>query len=427
VRTLYVLKEARLVGELRADDARPSRYTFVYDAKATQNDFVSLTMPPSADTVWGPRATLHPIFDMNLPEGERRVYLERAARMAAADEFTLLQAIGARQIGLLRFVSDPTNPRPTITPLNAERLQHIDHGLEFFESVFADLAASSGISGVQPKLLAATEREVAAPAEPLPGTLIAESHILKRDRDAYPGMVISEYLCSQALKRAGLAVPSSELSADGTLLVLERFDRAGEVALHFEEFCSLMGLTSIDKYNTTYERLVQSIQAFIAPETRQTAVVALFRALVAYRLIGNADAHLKNFGVLCTNFKDIRMTPFYDAVCTLAFENVPPGITMVGKAAWWTHEVLSRFGRYCGLSPQETERHIGEVCDAVEATLPELEAARHRYPHFSEVGERMTLLWKHALEEIRESRRRPRPASKYPKHKKGLKIIGATS
>jgi serine/threonine-protein kinase HipA len=427
VRTLYVLKEDRLVGELRADDARPSRYTFVYQAKAVEADFVSLTMPPSADTVWGPRATLHPIFDMNLPEGERRVYLERAARVAAADEFTLLQAIGARQIGLLRFVTDPFDPRPKITPLKSERLKNIQHGLEFFESVFSDLAASSGISGVQPKVLAATEPEDAAFAQPLPGTLIAETHILKRDREAYLGMVISEHLCAQALKRAGLAVPTSELSADGKLLVLERFDRAGDVALHFEEFCSLMGLTSIDKYDTTYERLVQSVQTFIAPESRQTSVVALFRALVAYRLIGNADAHLKNFGVLCTSFADIRLAPFYDAVCTRAFESTPPSITMVGRATWWSREVLARFGRYCGLGLEETEHHINEVCSAVEATLADVDIARHRYPHFAEVGERMHLLWNHALQEIREGRRHTPPALKYPKRKKRIRIIGATS
>ncbi len=427
MRTLYILKQDRVVGELRAEDTQPSQYTFVYSAKASEADFVSLTMPPLLQSVWGPRTKLHPIFDMNLPEGERRLYLERAARVAGADDFTLLQAVGARQIGLLRFVTDPANPRAKVTPLNPQRLQNIERGLEFFESVFKDLALGSGISGVQPKILAATEQLLNG-ATTTPGTLITDSHILKRDRDAYNGMVISEYLCTQALKRANLPVVHASLSEDGKLLILERFDRRDGVALHFEEFCSLMGKSSLDKYDTTYERLVQSVQAFVEPETRQRAVTNLFRALVAYRLIGNADAHLKNFGVLCTSFDDIRLAPFYDAVCTRAFEDVPPTITLQGKASWWPHEVLVRFGRYCGLSTGDVDAHINTVCDAVEATLPQVDAAGGGYPDFAPVAERMRVLWVHALEEIRTKRRKPqRPALKYPRRRRRLRTLGPGS
>src|SRR5262245_824565 len=162
-------------------------------------------MPPTAQAVWGPRPTLHPIFDMNLPEGERRLNLERAARVSRADDFTLLEAIGERQIGLLRFARNPDDPRPALTPLDRERLAHIDDGLAFFQSVFNDVAMSSGVSGVQPKVLAATE-ELERGRRQLPGTWIADTHILKRDRDPYPGMVISEFLCARALENAGLPV-----------------------------------------------------------------------------------------------------------------------------------------------------------------------------------------------------------------------------
>lgn len=424
MRSLYVLKEERVVGQLHVNDASPREYTFVYQTSAREDDFVSLTMPPTAQTIWGPRFTLHPIFDMNLPEGERRVYLEQAARVGGADDFTLLEAIGGRQIGLLRFTHDPASPRANVTPLDRRRLSSIDDGVSFFQSVFRDLTNSSaGVSGVQPKVLAAT-----AAADALPGTLISDSHILKRDRDRYAGMVVSELLCAKALGNAGLMVAECSLSNDGKLLVIERFDRDDGRALHFEEFCSLMGLTSGDKYHATYEQLASSINRFVAPSSRQQAVVALFRALVCYRLIGNADAHLKNFGVLCTSYQDIRLAPFYDAVCTRAFEDVPPGVLMGGKGSWWNHATLLAFGRYCGLSAKAAERHIEDVCDAVEATLPAIRSAQGRYKHFAEIGERMTVLWQHALEEIRGKRAMPRPKVKYPKRKrKKLKTMGATS
>lgn len=241
-------------------------------------------------------------------------------------------------------------------------------------------------------------------------------------------MVVSEYLCAQASKNAELPIAHCSLSADGKLLIIERFDRRGDEALHFEEFCSLMGLTSTDKYATTYEQLVTSINRFVEPSSRQQAVTAVFRALVCYRLIGNADAHMKNFGVLCTSYRDIRLAPFYDAVCTRAFEDVPPGVLMGGKGSWWNQGTLVRFGRYCGLSAKDTDAHIESVCAAVEGTLPQIDAARERYEHFDAVGERMTLLWQHALEEIRAKRSMLRPKIKYPARKrKRLKTMGATS
>jgi serine/threonine-protein kinase HipA len=427
MRSLYVLKENRLVGQLHVNDTTPVEYTFVYEKNAQENDFVSLTMPPTAQAVWGPRPALHPIFDMNLPEGERRLYLERAARVGGADEFTLLEAIGGRQIGLLRFTRNPDDPAPLVTPIDSKRLARMSDGLAFFQSIFKDLINSSGVSGVQPKVLAATTQAPNA-HQNLPGTWIGDTHILKRDRDPYPGMVVSEYLCARALTNAKLPVANCSLSRDGKLLIIERFDRNAGRALHFEEFCSLMGLTSADKYATTYEQLATSINRFIEPGARQQAVTALFRALVTYRLIGNADAHMKNFGILCTSYRDIRLAPFYDAVCTRAFEDVPPGVLMGGKGSWWNHTTLVGFGRYCGLSTKETEGHIEDVCSAVEATLPQIDETRRQYKHFDEVGKRMAMLWTHALEEIRARRAIPKPKVGYAKRKrKRLKTMGATS
>ncbi len=58
------------------------------------------------------------------------------------------------------MVGPEANPRPRITPINRDRLAHIDNGLSFFEPVFKDLTNStSGVSGVQPKVLAATSAD----------------------------------------------------------------------------------------------------------------------------------------------------------------------------------------------------------------------------------------------------------------------------
>ncbi|MEJ1965232.1 MAG: hypothetical protein WDO56_28340 [Gammaproteobacteria bacterium] len=47
MRSLYVLKENRVVGQLHVSDTSPPEYTFVYEKVAQETDFVSLTMPPT--------------------------------------------------------------------------------------------------------------------------------------------------------------------------------------------------------------------------------------------------------------------------------------------------------------------------------------------------------------------------------------------
>ena len=93
-----------------------------------------------------------------------------------------------------------------------------------------------GVSGVMPKTL--TEKTTAALGE----------YIVKTGPTNYPGLAINEYLCLEVARRAGLTVPAAELSRDGQVLVVRRFDRpkSGEW-LAVEDFCALKGLDPVSK------------------------------------------------------------------------------------------------------------------------------------------------------------------------------------
>ncbi len=436
MRELFVWKKERLVGRLIADDGSPQSYTFVYESDVAPGDFVSLTMP-TGQKVYGPRVTLHPIFDMNLPEAERRAaYFREAARYGGADELTLLARTGQRQIGALRFSDSPKLVTSPVRPLDLTRLQKVENGQQLFEEIFEELAYSSGVSGVEPKVLAPTETsatghpadtDTAGDSQRL-GTLVADTHILKTDRALYEGMVVSEYLCGLALKAAGLAVPKCWLSDDGRLLVIERFDRADGVEFHFEEVCSLMGLNAGDKYNSTYERVAECLGLFLAPQSAYAGLRDFYKALLVHRIVGNADAHLKNFAVLCTHFDDVHLAPIYDTVSTRAFLNTPPGVLLAGAARWWDGKTLHRFAlSACQLSPKDAKAALDEACNGAERALGPVEKLGARLHFFAETAAKMHAIWTSGIRDLRAGKNGPPPEVKYPKRSRPRqRAIGAS-
>ena len=85
------------------------QYVFAYDQAAGSPDAqVSLTMPVRLES-WLSR-DLHPIFQMNLPEGALLEAIRRAiAKLAGEDDLTMLRVTGGNQIGRNRF-SLPGDP-----------------------------------------------------------------------------------------------------------------------------------------------------------------------------------------------------------------------------------------------------------------------------------------------------------------------------
>lgn len=84
----------------------------------------------------------------------------------------------------------------------------------FDELVAAYLSTGAGIAGMQPKIMV-PEVRVAVPVPTL---------IVKAASEAYPGLAANEYLCLRAANLAGIKTPVFDLSHDGKMLVLERFD-----------------------------------------------------------------------------------------------------------------------------------------------------------------------------------------------------------
>lgn len=397
---LKVWADKALSGRLDRAAADSAGCVFAYDPGAGPREAVSLTMPLKLGGYEYPDG-LHPVFQMNLPEGRLREVLERRFRklMPGFQDLSLLQIVGPAQIGRLRY-GEPGNLAEggQATQSVAEILAY-----EGSEDLFADLverfAASSGISGVQPKVLVRDERAWSLSGDGRRSlTVRGATHIIKTwDKDEFPELAANEFYCLQVAARAGLAVPGHALSENGRFLVVERFDLDVDGQyLGFEDTCVLQGLPVKAKYDGSYEGLAKTLACFVTPTARVQTLEFLFRLLAVCCAVCNGDAHLKNFGVVyAAPGMPVTCAPAYDIVTTQVYL---PGDVMAlmldGRKSWPSTKVLTRFAQgHCALDPTRAREILCEVADAVADIGAGMLAEAKQREGFAPVAREMRRIW----------------------------------
>lgn len=371
------------------------QYVFAYDPSASSPvDQVSLTMPVRLES-WESK-NLHPVFQMNLPEGALLDAIRRAvAKLAGEDDLTILRVTGGNQIGRNRF-SLPGDQSPGVveTRESLDDLLSYPDTAELFHDLVSRYALRSGVSGVQPKvILEASER----------GTATVGGYIVKSWGAEYPHLAANEFFCMTAAKKAGLPVPDFRLSENGGLFVMKRFDIADDGrSLGFEDICSLQALGTSQKYGSTYERVGRTIKDFVSPEFIQKAREQFFSSLMLSCIVRNGDAHLKNFGVLYGHpGTPVRLAPVYDVVTTVAYiQKDVPALTLAGTKKWWPRKMLEQFAvAHLALPVGRVSQIIVEVSEAVAGTREMVSAYRGDNPAFRDVGGAMLSAWESGLEQ----------------------------
>jgi len=381
---------------------RNDNYYFNYLPDTPVAHLVSLTMPYRLQS-WISERELHPIFQLNIPEGALREAIRNAfAKVMVVDDIALLRITGGNQIGCNRF-SLPTAEIPQIQekPESLEEILTYPDAAALFNELMARHAAHSGISGIQPKVIVeATER----------ATVTSSSYIVKSWGMDFPQLAANEYFCMTAAKQAGLPVPVFSLSENGGLFVMKRFDltAAGET-LGFEDFCSLQAMGTARKYNSTYERVARTIRDFVSPEHLAAAREQFFATLVLSVMVRNGDAHLKNFGVLYPHpHGPVTLAPVYDIVTTTAYlQNDVPALHLAGTKKWWPRKILERFAlQALSLPPQKAARIIDRVAEALIDTAGLIPPYIREHPEFGETGSRMLAIWQEGVDAFAKSANR---------------------
>ena len=288
--------------------AHASTFTFDYTRDDPGQPSVSLLMPPSILHFDGGGA-LFPAMDMNLPEGYLFQQIREFFPKQTISPMHLLALMGNNGIGRLgyRLPDAPVSTLPAMVN-KADLLSSGDGPGLFQDLMHAYLSTGAGISGIQPKIMV-----------PDRATLPVPTLIVKMAAERYPGLSANEFMCLSAAREAGIKVAPFDLSEDGSLLVIDRFDMASDGSrLGFEDAASLMGQRVRDtlsdrKYHGSYERIATVLKLINLPD----AELARFFEQVAFTvMVRNGDGHLKNFGVLYSGVYDVRLAPMFDVVTT---------------------------------------------------------------------------------------------------------------
>jgi serine/threonine-protein kinase HipA len=270
---------------------------------------------------------VRPFLDGLLPEGESRKTIAREVHVPERDTYGLIRALGRECAGavVIQPTEDPAPPTPTTTTAEPLSPDEIDALVRDLKSAPLGVGGRVRISlaGVQEKLVL-TRMPDGSWGRPVDGT--PSTHILKPEVAAFPDTVENEAFCMRVAKHLGLDAASVETTKIGgrKLIVVERYDRVvaadGTVRrIHQEDFCQATGVAPEAKYEEDGGPSLLRIAGILRDVAAPDSLERLLEAVTVNALIGNGDAHAKNFSLLHPEDGALTLTPLYDLMCTLYY------------------------------------------------------------------------------------------------------------
>ena len=286
---------------------------------------LSLTLPVANRRY--PQGVVRTFLDGLLPEGDSRTAIARDVGVAPTDTYGLIRALGRDCAGAVVMqpvgAAEPAQP----TTLTAEPIDD-----ETLETIVRDLrTAPLGVGGRVRISLAGVQEKVVLTrlpdgrwGRPIDGT--PSTHILKPEIAAFPDAVQNEVFCMRLAQNLGLpaANVATTAIAGRRVIVVERFDRRvtldGDVErIHQEDFCQATGTPPEAKYEENGGPSLRKIAAILANVAEPNAVERLLAAMTVNALIGNGDAHAKNFSLQHNPTGSLTLAPLYDLLSTLDY------------------------------------------------------------------------------------------------------------
>ena len=173
-----------------------------------------------------------------------------------------------------------------------------------------ELTGKLSISGVQPKLSMKMDKKK--------NTLIPVAkegeYILKPQLTTFPNIPENEQCCMDIAAQFKIDVPLHcliPLKDERLAYIVKRFDRKSGIKIHQEDFSQILGL---DKYTGSVEQIGRKLKEISAAPGYDTQL--FFERVLFNFMIGNGDAHLKNYSIAYEDKDIIRLTPAYDIVCS---------------------------------------------------------------------------------------------------------------
>lgn len=331
------------VGVLEQDLSGKMRFRYLPDASQS----ISFSLPLSAEVF--EHKICGAYFGGLLPESDRvRNLIAKKYNINPNNDFSLLKAIGHDCAGAVSFhdINDPFEKTGYTKlkgiPLSESRLSRYIKELPQKPLFLGAVNLRLSLAGVQDKgAVCVIDDKICLPAAGIPTT-----HILKPAISDFKDTIENEYLCLKAAKSIGIETPDVEIkhANDVKYLLIKRYDRenvqAGSIKrIHQEDFCQALGVVSAYKYQ--YEGGPSFKECFDL--MTKVSMPALDRNKLAERavfnfLIGNNDAHGKNFSILHYETGLTKLSPIYDVLCTQVYDLTDRMAMKIGE--YYEHPVI---------------------------------------------------------------------------------------
>jgi serine/threonine-protein kinase HipA len=383
-RLLEVYLHGQRAGALRRKDNGNLQFRYAPEYLEAGGQPLSLNLPLREEAF--PHRDCLAFFGNLLPEEDVRAQLALTTGISASNDYRLLERFGGDVAGAVTLLP-PGEPPPgagqgELELLSPERLDEI-----LTELPQRPLAADESgevrlsLAGAQSKLpVVEVEGGFALPH----GSGLPTTHILKPEPARFPGLVANEFFCMRLAAAAGLEVAEvdrAETASGLPYLIVTRYDRdltqEPVRRLHQEDLCQALGRPYFEKYQAEGGPGVLDAMGLIDDASTAPARdrPQLWLALVFNVLIGNCDAHGKNYSLLYDS-RAPRLAPLYDLVSTAAYGELTQRLAMsidgarnlgeVDYAAWERLAAEIRF------APRFLEQRMDPFVARVREALPEL-------------------------------------------------------
>ncbi len=326
------------VGEIAGNSSEDAGFSYSKEYLAQNNARAISVSLPLQEEPFSPERT-KVFFDGMLPEGFMRKSIATSMHFDENDYLSILHNLGKECLGAIRIDETDGEQESGYEAITNKQVQELaaegtTKSTEMVIKTHLSLTGASGKVGLY--------YDENGDRWYLPNGLAPSTHIVKQSHIRLDGIVTNEQLSMLTARKCGIEVPESFIINVGkgvdseVLFATKRYDRVidetskyiGKLKrpyrIHQEDFAQALGVASYAKYEgegETYAGKMFEIVRKYAKSPLEDSL-ALFNRIAFNYILGNTDAHIKNYSLLYDpHMEGISLAPAYDMISTVIYES----------------------------------------------------------------------------------------------------------
>lgn len=399
------------VGKIVGAGPSETRFQYSNEYCAGNGTPISISLPIQEEKFSSERTA--GFFEGLLPEGFTRRTVAQWMQVDEGDYLSILHGLGRECLGALCITEDGETAEASYERINERQVQDlaaegVTKSAELVTKSHLSLTGASGKVGLY--------FDPPTNAWYLPHGTAPSTHIVKQSHVRLKAIVTNERLSLMTAARCGLDIPQSFIINTGAgeehevLFATQRYDRnlasaSASVSglprpyrLHQEDFAQAMGIPAAQKYEQGNRGYMRGMFELLRKHSSDpvTDQLKLWDTIVFDYLIGNTDAHIKNFSLLYgKDLRRIRLAPAYDIVSTVIYDQSTRNMAFsIGGASALddiSRDSFRAAAQEVGLGERMAMRRFDAMADRFRSALHEsaAELVHDGYPKAAELENRI--------------------------------------